>query len=512
MPGSEPPQSANVPEPTDRVAPSWRRWLAVFAGAAVLYALTARRGAQWQDSGMHILRAVTGDLYGTQGLALVHPLHHWLARLAAAMDFVEPSFAITLISAIAGAVTVANIYGCVVTLSGSRRAGLVAACSLGVAHTFWQSATLAETYTLAAALFSAECWCLAIYAMSHRRGALWSALFLNGLGVANHLLAGLTTPILAVVTWHSVRTKKITLKQAVAGSGLWLLASLPYTALVLVSMIRSGDVGGTLQSALFGHTFADEVLNTTISVRGMLVTIGFVLLCFPNALLPLAACGLFRARRFGIPVIAVRALSVGLFIHVLFVVRYNVVDQHTFLVLAYVLTAIFGGIGYATIEKNARHPLRLFALASIMLAATPVVYALTPTLARRFDVLRSVERNKPYRDDYAYVFTPWSLADESAEKMSRHAIALAGETGLIVVEDSMAVFAVRYKVLRADRPNVQIAREVTEAQLDSAARAGRPVVIVPRNRTAPQTKLPARLGQWQTAGDLFVLPVNPTDP
>ena len=511
MPGSEPPQCANASDATDRVAPSWRSWLAVFAGAAVLYALTARRGAQWQDSGMHILRAVTGDLYGAYGLALVHPLHHWLARLAAAMDFVEPSFAITLISAVAGAVTVANTFGCIVTLSGNRRAALLAAGALAVAHTFWQAATLVETYTLATALFSGECWCLAVYAMTHRRGALLTALMLNGLGVANHLLAGLTTPILACVMLHAVYTRRVSLRIAVAAAGLWLLGSLPYTALILVATLRSGDFAGTLHSALFGQSFADEVLNTALSLRGLLITIGFVLLSFPNALLPLAAYGLIRARRFGIPVIAVRALSAGLAIHVLFAVRYNVVDQHTFFMLAYVLAAVFGGIGYAVVERNARSPSRLFALAAITLAATPVLYALTPTVARRFNVLRAVERHKPYRDDYVYVFTPWSVVERSAETMSRHAVELAGETGLIIVEDSMALFAVRYRALRADRPGVHIVHKVTEVQLESAAGAGRPVVIVPKNRAAPRTKLPTRLGQWQRAGDLFVLQVSRTE-
>ena len=475
----------------------------------MLYALTAQRGAQWQDSGMHILRAVTGDLYGAHGLALVHPLHHWLARLACLIDFVEPSFAITLISSAAGAVAVANTFGCVLTLSGNRRAALFAACSLAVAHTFWQSATLTETYTLAAALFSAECWCLVVFAMTHRRAAILAALLLNGLGVANHLLAGLNTPILLAVMLHAVYTRRTSRRVAVGGAGLWLLGSLPYTALILMTMLRSVDLTGTLHSALFGNSFADAVLNTSLSSRGLLMMIGFVLLSFPNALLPLATCGLIRARRFGLPVVAARALSIALVFQVLFAIRYDVVDQHMLFVLAYVLAAIFGGIGYAVVERRSRKRSRLLAVAILSLGATPALYAVTPYVARQFDLLRSVARYEPYRDNYIYVLTPWSVIERSAETMSRQAVELAGETGTIVVENDMASFAVRYRAIRAGRTNVRITKEISRAELEDAARTGTPIVIVPRNHGEPRTELPPQLGQWQRVGDLFVLQANP---
>ena len=505
MPSSTTPQIADAVHVDQRSAPVWRSWLTVFASAFVLYGLTAQRGAQWQDSGMHILRAVTADLYGSHGLALVHPLHHWLARCAASVGFIEPCFAITLISATAGAAAIANTFGCVWTLSGNRRAAFFAAGSLMLAHTFWQTATLVETYTLAAALLSGECWCLAIYAQSHRRGPLCSALFLNGLGVANHLLAGLTTPILVIVALHAVYTERLRVRHAAVAAGLWLLGSLPFTGLVLLSMLRSGDAGQTLHSALFGLTFADEVLNVSISTRMLLISGGFALLNFPNALLLLAAFGVIRAGRLSMPVLARRALLAAMLIHVLFAIRYKVVDQHVFFIPAYVVTAIFGGLGYSLIDRNMQNRKKLCVATTVMLAVTPVLYAITPTVARRFDVLRSVERNKPYREDYDYLFTPWSVADRSAEQMSRNAVELAGESGLIVVEDSMAVFAVRYSAIRHGHPGLEVLRDATEVQLESAIRDDRPVVCVPRDRTAPQTELPRRLGRWEPAGDLFIL-------
>ena len=108
----------------------WPGWLVVFLAALLLYGVTANRGAQWQDSGGHILRAVNGELHNPRGLALSHPLHHWLARTAVAVDLVEPCFAITLLSALAAALTVASTGGCVQTLTGSRPAAMLSAASL----------------------------------------------------------------------------------------------------------------------------------------------------------------------------------------------------------------------------------------------------------------------------------------------------------------------------------------------------------------------------------------------
>ena len=111
----------------------WRGWLAFFLVFVVLYASTASRGLQWQDSGLHIWRIVTGELLHPLGLALSHPLHHWIGRFVVTFDLIEPCFAITLISSVAAALAVANTYGCVLTLTRSRMAGVFAAVSLGLA-------------------------------------------------------------------------------------------------------------------------------------------------------------------------------------------------------------------------------------------------------------------------------------------------------------------------------------------------------------------------------------------
>ncbi len=483
----------------------WRGWLVVFLLAFLLYATTANRGAQWQDSGGHILQIVNGELLNPRGLALTHPLHHWLGRLVVSANLFEPCFAITLISALAAAVAVANVFGVVWTLTRSREAALLAAVSLALAHTFWQLATRTETYTLGAALFTGECWCLAAYAVRRKTICLWGMLLLNGLGVGNHMQAMLTTPVVMFVVLHGVSIRRVSIKDACIAALAWVVGSLPYTGLVASQMLRSGDVIGTLRSALFGQSFANQVMNVALPARLLLLSAGFVVMNFPNLLLPAAVHGVMRGAAIGVPTIARRALLAGLIIHVCFVFRYSVIDHHTFFLPVYVLLALFGGIGFAAIMRWERVRLRraVVGIAVGLLALTPVLYGLAPTVARRLDVLGSVARNKPYRDDYIYVFTPWTVVEQSAETMSRHAVELAGEHALIIVEDPMAEFAVRYRILRDDKADLTIVRGVEAADISAALEAGKAIVLVPFNADSPRTR--STIGAWKRIGDLYVL-------
>lgn len=507
-------------------------WATCFVLAGLLFGLTANRGAQWQDSGNNILRVVTREPVNPLGLALSHPLHHWLGRFAVWLDWFEPCLAITLISSLAAAVAVANTFGCVYSLTRMRSGAAFAAMSLALAHTFWQMATLAEMYTLAAALLSGECWCLIVFARTRRPIYLWRALLLNGVGVSNHLLAVLTTPVLAVVVLIAARRKDMRFPGVLLAGAMWLIGSAPYTGMVLEEFVRSGDLTGTLRSALFGHGYSDKVLSTSLSLRHLGVSIGFILLNFPNLFLPAAMFGMASARNtfrpppqgvghpcelaagrgLGVPALVRRALLAGLLIHAIFVLRYPIVDQHTFFLPMYVLLSIFGGIGFARFLDRASGLRRAVALTAAwgLLGLTPCLYAVLPDVARHWKVLASVERHKPYRDDYVYLFTPWSIVERSADRMSREAVALAGADGIVIVEDRMAEFAVRYQALRADYDELQILNKLPAEVAREALDAHRPVVLVPANTETPRTN--PHMGTWRRIGDLSLLVGASKDP
>ena len=477
----------------------------MFAAASVVYVATANRGIQWQDSGLHILRVVERQPANPLGLALSHPLHHWMARMFFGSGMFEASFAVTLVSAIAGAAAAANVAGCVLTLTRRPAAAVFAAASLGVAHTFWQLSTVAETYTVTAALLSAECWAIAYYAVRRRPAYLQLALLFNGLGVANHNLGLLTLPVLAwmaVAALHDRRWSAGDVAVVVCG---WLIGASLYIGMALAEWVRTGDLGGTLHSALFGHAFRDAVLNVSLPWRSIGKMLAFVVLCFPNLLLPAAGTGLREIASRRTP----RSLALYLFwalaIHGAFVVRYTVLDQHIFALPSYVLLCIAGGVGMSrwTAGGSPRTRHRLATASVVLLLGTVLLYAIAPALARRAKVLAGVERHRPYRDDYVYLFSPWGVADDSAERMSREAVELAKPDGVIFVEDSMAAPAVGYGLWRSRWTEIKSISPPTDGALAAAAASVRPLVWVPANTTQPPKSPP--MGRWQRVGDLYRL-------
>ena len=494
----------------DRARMTLRSWLMVCLPALLLYALTANRGTQWQDSGFHILRVITGEALNPLGLALSHPLHHYAARLLVATNLFEPCLAVTLISAIAGAITVANVFGCVMMLTRQRSAAVFAAASLAVAHTFWQMATIAESYTLVAALLSAECWCIAAYAQSRRPVYLLLAGLWNGLGLSNHMLASLTTPVIAIIVLHALIRRNVRMRDVLLCGVLWVVGTIPYTAMIVGEVIRTGDLGGTIHSSLFGHAFAAQVLNVLPDPRNLAISIVFILLSWPNLGLAMAAVGMASATRIGIATMTRRSLLIGLAIHVLFAARYPVIDQHTFFVPSYVFVALWCGIGFAALRAQGerRYARRLVTAAVVLLFCTPMVYAAAAPLARSVNALGSFVRHKPYRDDYTYLLTPWSVVERSADRLARQAVALAGPNGLIIVEDAMAQQAVRYHVIQAHAESIEVVDDASPGTIRSAA-ANRPVVLVPFDTDAPRTIAP--IGVWARKGDLYVLQVEPVE-
>jgi len=316
--------------------------------------------------------------------------------------------------------------------------------------------------------------------------------------------AALTTPVDVAVAVHALKHKKISGRHLAAGIALWLAGTLPYSALVVQQVVHTGDVIATLTSALFGTSYGSAVLNAAPTSRNMAVTLGFVALNFPSLLVPLAVVGLRSVWRDRRGVFVHRALLAALLIHAVFAARYNVVDQHMFFLPTYTLLCLLGGAGLATVLSNAKTTNRrlVVAAATILLCTTPLVYWAAPAVARTFHLLKRVERNKPYRDDYRYVFTPWSVAENSAQRTSRQAVDLAGEHGVIIVEDRMALPAIRYEKRIRHRDHIDIVVTGNATGIKDLGGADRPVVIVPFNRDAPS--IPSVDREWRREGDLYV--------
>jgi hypothetical protein len=206
--------------------------------------------------------------------------------------------------------------------------------------------------------------------------------------------------------------------------------------LILMEILSVGEPGAVLHSALFGYSFQEQVTGLLPDPRILGISAGFLILSFPLIPWVLAVQGVRRHFRTWTPVIALAL------IHLLFFFRYNVIDQYTFFIPVMALLALFAGLGMAEISTPW---VRRVCVSALLLQ--PLGYAVMPGLVRASGVMTSLERHKPYRDDYRYLFWPWMVAETSADRLAEDASGSAGPgMGLVAVEDPMAYYAVAWKM------------------------------------------------------------------
>jgi hypothetical protein len=149
------------------------RYSVVLVSALVLYGVSCAPGTVWQDGGLFQYRVWHNDLEGFEGLAVSHPLYHLVALGAKQVPFGEFGRRVNLVSAAAAAFAVANLYLLMRLWLGRDFPAVIAALTLAVSHTFWWHASLAETYTLWAALFLGELVVLLQYTRTRKAGYLY---------------------------------------------------------------------------------------------------------------------------------------------------------------------------------------------------------------------------------------------------------------------------------------------------------------------------------------------------
>ena len=439
--------------------------------AFALYFFTGSRTIQWQDSGQFTLRIGTGELMNYWGLAMVHPLHYHLGRIAMRLMPWNIPWAITSVSALGGAVAVGGAFAAVHKWTRNFNAALYAALCLMMAHTFWRFSGLPEVYTLSAALLILQMLCYLHIQKDGKPGAWIPLMGLNGLNFANHNLALLELAVWGLLFLHAWRKGALSHRQAFAAIGLWLLGSLPYTSLILVTMFVQGAFWPVVQSALFGHSFSEQVMAVRPTLIYTFVSLAFLALSFPNLSLPFAGLAAWRERKALAPLLAVLAM------HLIFVLRYDVIDQYTFLIPAMAGLAFFAGIGFNQCQKPVFRR-----LAFCLLALQPLLYGIAPTLARQTDLLGTLgfERNKPYRDDAEYLFWPWTFRETSASQIARDAVEAAHPDGGIVIVDHMASYAVLWTLHTWENPHeIKVLRPGDQEELLDILTANKRAVWMP---------------------------------
>ncbi len=409
-------------------------WLHVFIVSFLVYIVTAQRGVSWQDSGQFQWRLLTSDYWGDHGLALAHPLYLAGAQLFAKLPFAQPVALMNSFSGLGMAIALANIAVLLLTMTGKRWIALAGAAMLGVCHATWWLATIAEVYTWSVAGLTAELLLLVALIRRPVVPTLCGLAIVSGLGLSIHDLALLPVPAyLALVVWLTA-TRRLPAWAPILAAACYAVGASTFLAMVGHMAAQKG-LAFALRSALFGG-YEAQVLNTaaTWALRKENAAIGA--LSFANALLPFAVVG-WRSygSRLGTPTAV--ALGTVTATQAVFVARYSVPDQFTFLLPTLAMLTIAAGIGMDVLAKQSRS-WRHLVMAAVLLSiiGPPVLYGSLPSLARRLGITVERERVLPWRDELRYWVVPWKHNEDSAERFASQALRQASPDGIIVADNT----------------------------------------------------------------------------
>lgn len=367
-----------------------------FVAALALYAVSTSPTVHWGDSAELSLRALSLEL---SPIARGYPLHRAITW-ALTTVFGDAALVANATSAFFGAVSVALTYAAGVALGGRRVAGVASAAVLGLAHTYWWFAGIAEVYTLHATFLS-----LAILltigigrAGAGRRLALGAVV---GLSLLHHRLFAFAVPGIAAAVVLDVRAcvpEGRRVRALFEACGGLLAGVLPFVVLCVASprsappgtedpfswWVRDVFLGGDQNADFFLGTGAKPL---AANVAYLAKWIAFNL---PGPALVLVAAGALEILRRSASERALFGLLLPL--HLLFPLRYDWTgDQFAFLVPFYACVAPLAGLGAARIaERSGARAVRLWTLGAAVLpvglyacvAVTPLGELAFPRLAR----------------------------------------------------------------------------------------------------------------------------------
>jgi len=181
--------------------------VAVFA--LVLYLRTLAPGVLGGDSGEFQFAAWLGGFAHATGYPLYLALGWLWTHL---LPLHDPAWRMNAFSALWGGVATGLVYLLALRMlrqatanPWSRLLALFAALTFAVTPTFWSQATLAEVYTLNAALVAAVLLGLVIWGQTGSRRALYLTALLYGLSLAHHRTTLLYLPAIAIFMWLAMR-------------------------------------------------------------------------------------------------------------------------------------------------------------------------------------------------------------------------------------------------------------------------------------------------------------------
>jgi len=409
----------------------------------------------WQDSGLIQYRIWHNDVEGFLGLALSHPLFYILAIGAKYIPLGEFAHRVNLVSAIAAAAAVANMFLFVRLWLGRNLPAVVAAATLALAHTFWRHASVIETYTFWTALFLGELIMLLQYTRTSRPRCLYWLGLLSGLSIAVHMLASIPLLCYVVFVVFLLAKKEICVGDLAIVVLLCIVGALPFEYLIIKNMIQTGDVAGTLASAAFGDRWQGAVLNTSLSMKIVKENLLYILLNFPTPNVLLFLAGLSALFKVSLHK-GLRNVLLGLTaLFFLFAFRYTVPDRYAFFLPFYCMVSILIGLGVYHLREQVSR--RVLAFSVLSFSLLPVgVYAAAPALAEKMHLNVGTRDDIPYRDNNKYFLRPWKRGYRGADRFAAEALSMVAKDAVIYADITTVGPLLLAQQVKGKRPDVKI--------------------------------------------------------
>jgi len=338
----------------------WTTTAIAFAAPFLLYLRTLAPTIYNLDSAELTTAAATGGLVRATG----YPLYLLVGRLWSLLPLGDVGFRMNLLSAVCGALTVALAERILRRLGVGVWARLAALGLLATAQFFWALSLIAEVYTLHTAILAGVLLALLRWAERPTPGRLALATLLTGLGFGNHVATVLAAPglvwfVLASHPRRALAPRSLALAAAGLGAGLAIYLYLPllYSTAPTFNYVGWFDGSGRFEPVdlttfqglwwlVSGKVFADVMLAYTgpelvreVGHFGAELVRAFMVIGIGPGLVGIAVAWR-RSRALGGMLLVVFAVSAG------FYINYRVVDKDTMFLPAYLVWALWAGLGY----------------------------------------------------------------------------------------------------------------------------------------------------------------------
>ena len=460
-------------------------YIAVLLISAFLYVATCAPGPLWQDSGMDQYRIWHNDIQGALGLALSHPLYHIIGIGVKHIPLGEFAYRINLISAIAAAFTIANIFLLLRLWLKRIFPAVIAAATLALSHTFWRHAVIAETYTLYTALLLTELLMLLQYVKTKRLVFLYLLGLFNGLAIANHMFAVIALACYLVFLIVLLARRQIKLRHFGIIVLMWIIGAAPYEYLIIKNIIQTGEFTATVASALFGKSWQGNVLNVNLSARLIKENLILMAYNFPTPNVVFFFVGLFVLRKISPARSFVYIFLALLVLFFIFAFRYTVPDRYAFFIPFYCLTSVLIGVGFNLLI--AQYDSKILCLVILILSLLPIpTYIIAPAVAQRQKFNLSTRADVPRRDDYVWFLQPWKAGYSGAEKFAEEVFKKLEPESVVYADNTMVYPLLYMQEVKGKRADIKIISEYAGSE-------GLPLVSE------------KSIEQWLSEGDVYAV-------